>query len=100
MIFGAPDLCRSTPPIDPASWLPGQGHNDLEPVACQAFAEVGKVLERLREEAPQALMTGSGACVFAGFSTCKEAEAVLQRLPKTWSSWIAKGFDAHPLSDL
>ena len=97
-IFGAPELRRDTPPLRPANWLPGAGHNDLEPVACARFPEVATHLTWLRRHAPQALMTGSGACVFAAFADRASAEAVWRQLPPGMNGWLADGLDAHPLA--
>ncbi|MBP5996562.1 MAG: 4-(cytidine 5'-diphospho)-2-C-methyl-D-erythritol kinase [Azonexus sp.] len=99
-IFGAAELKRDTPVISPADWRHGQGRNDLEAVACARFPAVAEHLAWLRQFAPQALMTGSGACVFAGFSSCAEAEAVFSRLPVQMTGWVAAGLPEHPLADL
>lgn len=99
-IFGAPDLRRDTPLMAPADWRPGIGRNDLEPVACAGFPAVAEHLAWLRRFAPDALMTGSGACVFAAFSGRAEAEAVLAGLPEGMEGWLADGLGRHPLSDV
>ncbi|MGE5471146.1 MAG: 4-(cytidine 5'-diphospho)-2-C-methyl-D-erythritol kinase [Bacteroidota bacterium] len=99
-IFGAPELRRDTPAMAPAEWRPGMGHNDLEPVAGARFPAVAEQLAWLRQFAPGALMTGSGACVFAAFGRRGEAEAVLERLPAGVDAWIAEGLDRHPLVEI
>ena len=99
-IFGTPELKRNTPPMHPADWRHGQGHNDLEPVACARFPAVAEHLDWLRQFAPAALMTGSGACVFAGFPSRGEAEGVLSRQPAGMTGWVAEGLPAHPLATL
>lgn len=99
-IFGATELKRDTPPMRAADWHHGQGRNDLEPVACAKFPTVAEHLDWLRQFAPTALMTGSGACVFAGFPTHGEAAAILSRLPTGKTGWIAEGLPAHPLAVL
>lgn len=104
-IFTAPELRRDTPPLDPGAWQPGQGGNDLEPVACARYPRVAEYLTWLGQQvhaqksalAP-ARMSGSGASVFAGFSSRGAAEAVLGRLPPGWQGWVAKGVDEHPLA--
>lgn len=98
-IFGAPELRRDTPAMAPADWRHGVGHNDLEPVACARFPAVGDHLAWLKQQAPQAMMTGSGACVFAGFPTRMAAEAVLGRLPAGMAGWLADGLPEHPLAN-
>jgi len=44
-------------------------------------------------------MTGSGACLFAEFTTEAEATAVLAELPADMSGFVARGLDRHPLYD-
>ena len=99
-IFGAPELVRDTPSIRPADWRPGIGHNDLEAVACQRFPAVAAQLDWLRRHAPDAMMTGSGACVFAAFAQRSAAEAVYAQLPPGTAGWLADGLSAHPLATL
>ena len=99
-IFGAPELRRDTPSIRAGEWRHGAGRNDLEPVACARFPEVAGHLEWLRQRAPHAMMTGSGACVFAGFADADTAAAVFRQLPTGMAGWLAAGLTAHPLASL
>ena len=98
-IFGAPDLRRDTPGIAPDDWRYGDGHNDLEPIACARFPLVAEHLAWLQQFAPHAMMTGSGACVFAGFAHRDQAERVLAQLPPRMSGWVADGLAEHPLAN-
>jgi 4-diphosphocytidyl-2-C-methyl-D-erythritol kinase len=100
VIFGAPELKRDSTPIRPADWRHGQGHNDLEAVAGARFPAVAEHLAWLRQYAPQAMMTGSGACVFAGFADDASAEAVFRQLPRAMNGWLAAGLAEHPLAFL
>lgn len=95
-IFKSPNLCRTTPAIDPKTWHPGEGHNDLEPIACQLFPEVQQALDWLKSFG-DARMSGSGACVFAEFDNPNTAKAVLAQCPATWRAWLANGLARHPL---
>ncbi|WP_226460475.1 4-(cytidine 5'-diphospho)-2-C-methyl-D-erythritol kinase [Quatrionicoccus australiensis] len=99
-IFGAPDLCRATPPIKPADWRPGIGHNDLQAVACDRFPVVAEYLAWLQLYAPDAMMTGSGACVFASFARRDAAETALACLPAGMAGWLAEGLAEHPLAKI
>ena len=99
-IFGAPELRRDTPAIQAGDWRPGQGHNDLQAVACAKFPAVAAHLAWLQAQAPQAMMTGSGACVFASFSSRTAAEATLARLPDHMTGWVADGLPEHPLAKI
>jgi 4-diphosphocytidyl-2-C-methyl-D-erythritol kinase len=100
LIFSAPELKRDTAAMRPADWRHGEGHNDLEPVACARFPEVAAHLAWLRQHEPQALMTGSGACVFAGFADRASAAAVFRQLPPGMAGWLAEGLATHPLAFL
>lgn len=99
-IFGAPELKRDTPPMSPGEWAPGMGHNDLEPVACARFPAVAEHLAWLKRMAPDAMMTGSGACVFAAFSRPGDAKAALKMMPPGTSGWLAEGLAEHPLAKI
>ncbi|MFZ2160849.1 MAG: 4-(cytidine 5'-diphospho)-2-C-methyl-D-erythritol kinase [Sideroxyarcus sp.] len=72
--------------------------NDLQAVACKLYPAVAEHLAWLAKYAP-ALMTGSGACVFAEFATETEAQAVLQQLPSNMRGFVAQGLQQHPLKD-
>jgi 4-diphosphocytidyl-2-C-methyl-D-erythritol kinase len=72
--------------------------NDLQAVACKLHPVVAEYLAWLAKFAP-AMMTGSGACVFAGFATEVEAQAVLQQLPSVMRGFVARGLQQHPLKD-
>ncbi|HLP98685.1 MAG TPA: 4-(cytidine 5'-diphospho)-2-C-methyl-D-erythritol kinase [Sideroxyarcus sp.] len=72
--------------------------NDLQAVACKLYPAVAEYLAWLADFAP-ALMTGSGACVFAEFATEEEARAVLQQLPAGMRGFVARGLQQHPLKD-
>lgn len=101
-IFGAPELKRDSPPIDPLAWRPGVGGNDLEAVACARFPSISRHLGCLStlSAASPARMTGSGACVFAEFAGREEAAAALRQLPDGIRGWATVGLDRHPLLEL
>lgn len=80
-------------------FFPGQGANDLEAVVASRYPEVAASLAWLRQRAPQARMTGSGACLFAEFATQADAAAVHSQLPSGMSGFVAQGLDRHPLYD-
>ena len=80
-------------------FFPGQGRNDLEAVITARYPEVAAHLAWLRQHAPQARMTGSGACVFAGFETKTQADAVQSRLPGSTAAFVTQGLERHPLHD-
>ncbi len=103
-IFNQPELTRNTISITIRALPTGCGFktglfgNDLQPVACKLYPEIGQHLAWLEQFSP-ALMTGSGACVFAEFSTEAEAKEVLRQLPEKMRGFVARGLQQHPLKD-
>lgn len=99
VIFSAPELKRSTAPIQAVDWKPGVGVNDLEPVVTFHFPAVAEYLRWLSAYG-RARMTGSGACVFAEFGQQEAASRAIAGLPSGMRGWVAAGLDCHPLHDL
>ena len=105
-IFSAADLKRDTPAVAPQDWLAGAfakpGINDLEAVTCNRYPEVARHLAWLRGLAgtPDAAMSGSGACCFAGFATEAAAQSAYRQMPRDMRGFVAQGLDLHPLSAL
>lgn len=100
-IFVHPELTRDTLSITMRALLSGQKlqlHNDLQSVVCGLYPEVARHLAWLGSFG-EAMMTGSGACVFAGFSGRSQAEAVLRQLPHDMRGVVAQGLAKHPLFD-
>lgn len=98
-IFQDSDLKRDSNPIRIPPFSDVARGNDLEPVVCRHYPEVARHLTWLKQFGA-ALMTGSGACVFAEFSTEAEARSVLRQLPMTMRGVVARGLDRHPLWSL
>jgi 4-diphosphocytidyl-2-C-methyl-D-erythritol kinase len=97
-IFTHPELTRDSISLTMRALATAAWKNDLQPVACSLYPEVARHLEWLGRFAP-AMMTGSGACVFAGFADEAEARAVLQQLPSAMRGVVAQGLMRHPLQD-
>lgn len=101
-IFTHPELTRNTLSITMRAllgrWHGQELHNDLQPVACKLYPEVARHLSWLNGSG-KAMMTGSGACVFAEFPGRSQAEAVLQQLPHDMRGVVAQGLTRHPLHD-
>ncbi len=98
-IFAAPELTRNSKTIKISSFSAGFGRNDLEPVVCRRHAEVAAHLAWLKQFG-DARMSGSGACVFAEFTTEREARSVLSRMPAEMRGFAVRGLDRHPLAAL
>ncbi len=99
-IFAQPELTRDTVSITMRALLEPerQLRNDLQSVVCDLYPEVGQHLAWL-ENFGVAMMTGSGACVFAGFPGRSMAETALQQLPHEMRGVVAQGLARHPLYD-
>ncbi len=96
-IFAAPELTRNSKTIKISGFSAGFGRNDLEPVVCQRHPEVATHLAWLRQFGV-ARLSGSGACVFAGFAAEDEARSVLSRMPEGMRGFVARGLNRHPLA--
>ncbi|HNP25965.1 MAG TPA: 4-(cytidine 5'-diphospho)-2-C-methyl-D-erythritol kinase [Nitrosomonas sp.] len=98
-IFSNKELTRNTIPIKIPPFSIWQGHNDLEPVVCGIYPEVSRSLEWLKqlENTTIVAMSGSGACVFAEFSSESEANAVYTSIPVEMKGFVARGLDYHPM---
>lgn len=105
-IFSHPELTRDSISItiralpirqnlSTVSW----SGNDLQSVVCKLYPVVAQYLAVLGKFAP-AMMTGSGACVFAEFSSEAEAQKVMLQLPKEMQGVVAHGLPQHPLRNL
>lgn len=97
--FASPELKRDSKIIRIQSFSVDLAVNDLERPVCRAYAEVEGYLQWLRRFGP-AMMTGSGACVFAAFGSEQAARSVLAQLPDNMKGFIARGLEQHPLRDM
>ncbi|MGF1838911.1 4-(cytidine 5'-diphospho)-2-C-methyl-D-erythritol kinase [Vibrio atlanticus] len=97
-IFTHSELTRNTPKRALSTLLEQEYVNDCEKVVRMLYPEVDKQLSWLLQYAPSRL-TGTGSCVFAEFSSKKEAESVLEQLPDTVSAFVARGRNISPLKE-
>jgi 4-diphosphocytidyl-2-C-methyl-D-erythritol kinase len=101
-IFAHPELTRDTVSITMRALLKGQTEqplrNDLQPVVCGLYPEVANHMAWL-DKFGKAMMTGSGACIFAEFASRNQAETVLTQLPHELRGVVAQGLARHPLHD-
>lgn len=97
-IFTHSELTRNTPKQALATLLEQEYVNDCEKIVRMLYPEVDKQLSWLLQYAPSRL-TGTGSCVFAEFSSKKEAESVLEQLPDTVSAFVARGRNISPLKE-
>jgi len=111
-IFSNPELTRNSKPVRISDFSEAQGEapkgfgkNDLQVVASRLFPPISAAIEWLGQFG-DARMTGSGACVFCGFSEEQQADEVLEALGRrhgsapAWKAWKARTIERHPLSHL
>ena len=102
-VFAAPELTRDAKPIRITAFFDGLKQralrNDLEPVVSKRYPEVAHHLAWLKQHG-EARMSGSGACVYAEFSTESAARAVHAQLPQAMRGFVARGLERHPLQGL
>lgn len=95
-IFADPELTRASPAIKIRAFLAGQGMNVCQPIVVKHYPVIAEALEWLGQHG-KAMMTGTGACVFAAFETQEEAETVFAARPAKWEGFVAKGLNRSPL---
>lgn len=102
-VFAAPELTRGAKPIKITAFFDGLKRrtlrNDLEPVVSKRYPEVARHLAWLKQHG-EARMSGSGACVYAEFSTESAARAIHAQLPQAMHGLVARGLERHPLHAL
>jgi len=97
-VFQDPDLTRDSPRITIRAFVAGDTRNDCLPVVRKRYPEVAQAIDWLSDFA-DARLTGTGACVFAGFDTQVAAKRVLAQLPTGKRGFIARGMNRSPLLD-
>jgi 4-diphosphocytidyl-2-C-methyl-D-erythritol kinase len=106
-IFAHPDLKRDSKKVTiqgfsgsvalcSSDWLVANAGNDLQALVIRLYPEVARYLAWLSRYGA-ALMTGSGACVFAPFDSEAAAKQVLARLPGEMRGFVAQGLLNHPM---
>lgn len=95
-IFSASELTRDCEPIKISGFLAGEGSNVCEAVVKRRYPAVAEALDWLAQYASPK-MTGTGACVFASFTTAAKAQQIWQQRPATWQGFVARGCNQSPL---
>jgi len=98
-IFSHPELTRNSDLIRIRSSFSSLVRNDCLGVVLGTYPEVKRVYDWLKiYKEPR--MTGTGACLFAGFDSQEEAHALLAKLPEGVAGWVAKGLNHSPLQQI
>ncbi|MDX5433139.1 MAG: 4-(cytidine 5'-diphospho)-2-C-methyl-D-erythritol kinase, partial [Halomonas sp.] len=98
-VFRAPQLTRDTAPITMARALQGGApswSNDCEPTVRSLYPQVAEALDWLGCRAP-AMLTGTGACIFARLNSQAEARHIMADLPSHYTAFMARGLNLSPL---
>jgi len=95
-VFSYQELTRDSKSMTMSGFLSGEGRNVCENVVRKYFSPVADALDWLGLYA-NSRMTGTGACVFAGFEHQADAQRVINKLPDAWQGFIAKGCNQSPL---
>jgi len=96
-VFAAAELTRDSPSAKIDVFSEGYGRNDLEPVTCSRHPAVREALTALLRVAPDARMTGSGACVFAAFASRQQAEQARAAVAMPAATHLVRTLAQHPL---
>jgi len=97
-IFSNPQLTRNSSPIKIRALSGVEYRNDCQDVVSKLYPAVGSVLQWV-ENFSAPLMTGTGASVFCSFDSKSEAQHVLNKLPKQWTGFVAKGVNRSPVHE-
>ncbi|WP_373753869.1 4-(cytidine 5'-diphospho)-2-C-methyl-D-erythritol kinase [Neisseria weixii] len=96
-IFSHPHLTRdSKPSIIPAFQALQPFRNDMQAVVFQEYPEVWEAYLVMSKHG-EALMTGSGACVFVPCRHQQEAENIYRQVSKIYEAYCVEGLAVHPL---
>lgn len=96
-VFAAPELTRYSPPLTIRDFHEARGlRNDLEPVVRSRYPEVDRAM-RLLAEFGEPRMSGSGGCVFLKMPDADRGRQVLDRIPKPFTGFVARGMNRHPI---
>lgn len=94
-IFSNTQLTRDSAPIKIPALAADCIRNDCQIVVEKLHPEVAKARIWL-DQFGEARLTGTGACLFAEFSTEADARYVFDRIPSDWNGFVAKGVNESP----
>lgn len=95
-IFSHKDLTRDTLDITVAAFFEKGGQNDCQPLVARLFPQVRDAVDWLNKFGP-AKLTGTGASVFAAFTSKEAAHNVFANKPKHLNGFVAQGVNKSPL---
>jgi 4-diphosphocytidyl-2-C-methyl-D-erythritol kinase len=95
-IFCAENLTRDSIPITMNDFIEGDRKNDCAEIVCALYPQVKQAMHALSSFS-EARLTGTGACVFAQFSSEYAAREAYDILARDWAVFLAHGFNRSPL---
>lgn len=96
-IFGHRELTRDTSAITVAAFLRSGGQNDCENIVRRLYPDIDAALVWLNDETGnRAMLTGTGACIFAPCDSREQAANIFAKRPKNLRGFIAKGVNFSP----
>lgn len=95
-IFSAKDLTRNSKYIKMPDFTEGEHQNDCLEAVCRRYPLVKEALQDLSVFS-EARLTGTGACVFAEFTTFDAAQNAYLNLQEKWMAYLTKGVNESPL---
>ncbi len=96
-IFHDPELTRAAPHRTISEFFAGMDVNLCTPVVRKRYPKVAHALDWLSTYGA-ARLTGTGASVFAAFTSAAAARAAQAQVPPHWRSYVAQGVDRSGLS--
>ncbi len=101
VMYNHEDLTRDSKPIKVCAALDQKAHNDFEPLVRRLYPEVDNCLTLLDNSGHSsigpAMLSGSGACVFAPYESRETALSALQELGSKVKGFVARGINSSPL---
>jgi 4-diphosphocytidyl-2-C-methyl-D-erythritol kinase len=96
-VFADPELTRYSLPLTIRDFQAGRGlQNDLETLVRSRYPEVDQAMQLLAEYGV-ARMSGSGGCAFLKVTGKDHGRKILERIPKPFTGFVARGMNRHPL---
>jgi 4-diphosphocytidyl-2-C-methyl-D-erythritol kinase len=99
-IFQASELTRDTPLTTIRAFLAEGGRNDCTSTVRARYPAVAQALDWLESYGQAQLtgrLTGTGACVFAGWTMRADTERAAAQMPPQWRGFVVQGRNRSPL---
>jgi len=97
-VFADSELTRYSAPRTIRDFHEGRARgNDLESVVRSRYPEVDRAMQLLSEFGEPRL-SGSGSCSFLVVANAERGHQILDRIPKPFTGFVARGLNRHPFS--